>query len=135
MRVSWFALAAAASVALGAAGCSDSTTGSSVNLNGSYSLISIQFPPQPALTPPTATGTFVLTAGQTLNQGTYTLHLVIQGQSPVDDNGTYSLNGQNWSQSSTTTGQATGTYSLSGNMLTVNATDQGVTSISVRQKQ
>jgi hypothetical protein len=125
----WFALAAAASVTLGTLGCSDSSTGPSVNLSGTYSLVSIQFPPQPALTPPTATGTFTLTTT------TYTLHLVIQGQGTVDDNGTYALNGSNWSQSSPTTGQATGTYSMNGNMLTVNATAQGVTSISVWQKQ
>jgi len=135
MRIRWFTLGAAASVALGASACSDSTS-PSVNLSGSYSLVSIQFPPQSALTPPTATGTFTLTANaQTPNQGTYTLHLVIQGQPPVDDNGTYSLNGSNWSQSSTTTGQASGTYSLSGSTLTVNATNSGVTSISVWQKQ
>jgi hypothetical protein len=123
------ALAAAASVTLGALGCSDSSTGPSVNLSGTYSLVSIQFPPQPPITPPAATGTFTLAAT------TYTLHLDIQGQGTVDDNGTYALNGLNWSQSSSTTGQATGTYSLNGNMLTVNATNQGVTSISVWQKQ
>jgi len=125
----WFVLAAAASVTLGALGCSDSSTGPSVNLSGTYTLVSIQFPPQPVIMPPAATGTFTLTAT------TYTLHLVIPGQGTVDDNGTYALNGSNWSQSSSTTGQATGTYSLNGNMLTVNATNQGVTSISVWQKQ
>lgn len=129
MRISgWLSLAAVASVALSASGCSNST-GPSVNLSGTYSLVSIQFPPQPVLIPPTATGTFTLTAT------TYTLHLVLQGQPPVDDNGTYSLNGTSWSQSSTITGQASGTYSVSGNTLTVNATAQGVTSISVWQKQ
>lgn len=120
----WFTLAVAASVVLGAVGCSDSTTGPSVNLSGSYSLVSIQFPPQPAVTPPNATGTFTLTAT------TYTLHLVTP-QGTVDDNGTYTISGSNWSQSSTITGQATGTYTLSGSTLTVNATAQGVTSISV----
>jgi hypothetical protein len=121
----WFALAAAASVALG---CSDSSTGPSVNLSGTYSLVSIQFPPQPAITPPTATGTLTLTASA------YTLHLVTP-QGTVDDNGTYTINGSSWSQSSATTGQATGSYSLSGSTLTVNTTAQGVTSISIWQKQ
>lgn len=125
---SWFTLAAVASVALGAIGCSNSSTGPSVSLSGTYSLVSIQFPPQPAITPPNATGTFTLTAT------TYTLHLATP-QGTVDDNGTYTINGSNWSQSSTTTGQATGTYSLNGSTLTVNATGQGVTSISVWQKQ
>lgn len=130
MRVSgWLSLAAVASVALSASGCSNSTTSPTVDLSGTYSLVSIQFPPQPALTSPAATGTFTLTAT------TYTLQLTIQGQGTVNDNGTYSLNGVNWSQSSTITGQATGTYSVSGNTLTVNATAQGVTSISVWQKQ
>ncbi len=124
----WFTLAAAASVALGATGCSDSSTGPSVNLSGTYSLVSIQFPPQQPIVPPNATGTFTLTAT------TYTLHLVTP-QGTLDDNGTYAINGSNWSQSSTITGQATGTYSLSGSTLTVNATAQGVTSISVWQKQ
>lgn len=130
MRVSgWLSLAAVASVALSASGCSNSTTSPTVDLSGTYSLVSIQFPPQPALTPPTATGTFTLTAT------TYTLQLTIQGQGTLNDNGTYALNGANWSQSSTITGQATGTYSVSGNTLTVNATATGVTSISVWQKQ
>jgi hypothetical protein len=124
----WFTLAVAASIVLGAIGCSNSSTGPSVSLSGSYSLLSIQFPPQPAITPPNATGTFTLTAT------TYTLHLVTP-QGTLDDNGTYTISGSNWSQSSTTTGQATGTYSLNGSVLTVNATAQGVTSISVWQKQ
>ncbi|HEY8104935.1 MAG TPA: hypothetical protein VIE46_02445 [Gemmatimonadales bacterium] len=130
MRVSgWLSLAAVASVALSASGCSNSSTSPTVDLSGTYSLVSIQFPPQPALTPPTATGTFTLTAT------TYTLQLTIQGQGTLNDNGTYALNGANWSQSSTITGQATGTFSVSGNTLTVNATAQGATSISVWQKQ
>jgi len=130
MRVSgWLGLAVVASVALSASGCSNSTTSPTVDLSGTYTLVSIQFPPQPALTPPTATGTFTLTATS------YTLQLNIQGQATVNDNGTYALNGANWSQSSMITGQATGTYSVSGNTLTVNATAQGVTSISVWQKQ
>jgi hypothetical protein len=125
----WLTFAAVTSVALGAGGCSNSSTAPSVDLSGSYTLLSIQFPPQAALMPPIATGTFTLTAT------TYTLQLTIQGQGTVNDNGTYSLNGANWSQSSTITGQATGTYSVNGNTLTVNATAQGVTSISVWQKQ
>jgi hypothetical protein len=124
----WLVLAASASVVLGASGCSDNSTGPSVNLSGAYSLVSIQFPPQPEIKPPDATGTFTLTAS------TYTLHLVTP-QGTLDDNGTYTINGSNWSQSSTITGQATGTYSLNGSTLTVNATAQGVTSISVWQKQ
>ena len=130
MRVSgWLGLAVVASVALSASGCSNSTTSPTVDLSGTYTLVSIQFPPQPALTPPTATGTFTLTATS------YTLQLNIQGQATVNDNGTYALNGANWSQSSMITGQATGTYSVNGNTLTVNATAQGVTSVSVWQKQ
>jgi hypothetical protein len=125
----WVTLAAAASVVLGAIGCSDSSTSPNVNLSGTYSLVSIQFPPQAAVTPPNATGTFTLTAT------TYTLHLVIQGQGTVDDTRTYTISGSSWSQSSSTTGQATGTYSLTGSTLTVNATAQGVTSVSVWQKQ
>lgn len=124
----WLTFAAVTSVALGAGGCSNSTA-PSVDLSGTYTLTSIQFPPQAALTPPIATGTFTLTAT------TYTLVLNIQGQPPVNDNGTYSINGSNWSQSSTITGQAAGTYTLNGNTLTVNATATGVTSISIWQKQ
>ena len=122
-------VAASAAIALGAGACSNSTTGPSVNLSGTYGLISIQFGQgTTALMPPTETGTFALSAT------TYTVTL--SGQVPDQDTGTYSISGSTWSQISSTQGgaQSTGTYTLNGSTLTVTTTQQGVVIVSVWQK-
>jgi hypothetical protein len=114
-----------------AAACSDnSPTQPSASLAGTYSLVTFAFVVQGQEQPvPGATGTFTLTAT------TYTLNLTVPGQGTLNDTGTYSISGSQWSQSSTTTGQATGTFSLNGTLLTVDATSQGTETISVWQKQ
>jgi hypothetical protein len=119
----------AAAIALGGVACSNSTTAPPVDLSGTYQLVSIQFGTgQPTLTPPAETGSFTLTAT------TYTLTL--SGAVSQTDAGTYTLSGSNWSQSSTQNGfQSTGTYTLSGATLTVTTVQQGVTVVSVWQKQ
>lgn len=120
----------------GAGACSNDNSGSSLTqpsstLAGTYSLSTFAFVVQgQQQTVPGATGTFTLTANNT-----YTLTLAVPGQPTVHDSGSYSISGSQWAQSSPTTGQATGTYTLSGNQLTVDATSQGVESVSVWQRQ
>ncbi|HEU4587768.1 MAG TPA: hypothetical protein VFS11_03925 [Gemmatimonadales bacterium] len=120
----------------GASACSNDSTGSSLtqpsaSLAGTYSLSRFAFVVQgQQQTVPGATGTFTLTA-----DNTYTLTLAVPGQPALQDSGSYAISGSNWSQSSPTTGQATGTFILSGNQLTVDATSQGVESVSVWQRQ
>ena len=121
-------VAAAAAIALGGGACSSTTAPASVDLSGTYGLVSIEFGAgTAALTPPTETGSF------SLNATTY--NLTLSGAVPETDTGTYSISGSNWSQQSSTTGtQATGTYALSGIQLTVTTIQGGVTVVSVWQK-
>ncbi len=116
------------------AGCGGSSTSVStrVDLSGSYVLQSLTLGGAtftPSSTPP-ATGTLVLTATN------YTLDLNVAGQAQPDA-GTYTATSDGkWSQISTTSStQSTGTYSLSGSTLTVNATAQGQTIGTVWTKQ
>ena len=122
-------VAAAAAIALGGGACSSTTAPASVDLSGTYGLVSIQFGTgTTVLTPPTETGSF------SLNTTTY--NLTLSGAVNQTDTGTYSISGSNWSQSSTTNGfQSTGTYTVSGTQLTVTTVQQGITVVSVWQKQ
>ncbi len=109
-------IAALASAAL--LGCSDDeTTGPNTDLSGSYTLQSFQQGDNPVLTPPTATGTLVLTAT------TYTVSISVPGQQ-LADQGTYTTNGNQFSQSGTL-GQATGTFTQSGNTFSTDLTTAG----------
>jgi hypothetical protein len=121
-------VAASAAIALGAGGCSNSTTAPSVNLSGTYGLVSIQFGTGgQVLTPPTETGSLSLSAT--------TYSLTLSGASPQTDTGTYAISGSSWSQASSTTGtQSTGTYTVSGATLTVTTTQQGIVVVSIWQK-
>jgi hypothetical protein len=118
-------------LALFSAACGDSSpTQPSNNLAGTYSLTSFAFVVQGQQQPvPGATGSFTLTSTN------YTLTLTVPGQGTLNDAGTYSVSGSQWSQSSATTGQSTGSYSLNGTVLTVDATVQGAETISVWQRQ
>lgn len=122
-------LAAAAAITAGGWACSSSTAPTTVDLSGTYGLVSIQFGTgTTALTPPTETGSF------SLNATTY--NLTLSGAVNQTDTGTYSISGSTWTQSSTTNGfQSTGTYTLSGTQLTVTTVQQGITVVSVWQKQ
>ena len=124
----------AASVAVAALGCSDNSAPSNPRPPAAtYALTSFQNPPNPALTPPTATGTLVLAAT------TYDVTINVQGQDPVTDQGTYTISGGNWSQTSTTNQgvQSTGTftYNQTTGLLTVDVTAFGVRTVSAWQKQ
>jgi hypothetical protein len=96
-------------------------------------MTSIQNPPNPAFTPPIATGTLVLTAT------TYDVTIDLQGQPEIQDEGTYTISGSTWSQSSTTNPgvQSTGTYTYDQGtgVLTVDVTALGLRTITGWQKQ
>jgi hypothetical protein len=128
-------LLAAAALGIAALGCGSDNSGPSnpAPPAGTYAMTSFQNPPNPTLTPPVATGTLVLTAT------TYDVTIDVQGQDEVHDQGTYSISGTGWSQSSTTNPgvQSTGTftYSLATGALTVDVTAQGIRTIAAWQKQ
>ena len=129
---------AAGAIALGGGACSSSTAPASVDLSGTYGLVSIQFGTgTTALTPPTETGNLALSTTNTTgtgSQGTY--NLTLSGAQPENDSGTYSISGSSWSQQSSVNGsQSVGTYTLAGTQLTVTTVQQGITVISVWQKQ
>ena len=120
------------------AGCSSDDDGTTapptrVDLSGNYTMLSIN-QGGITLTPPAATGTLVLTATN------YTLSLVTPdgqgGQTVINDTGTYvALTDGSWAQDSDgALGQSTGTYTESGNNITVNATSAGIQVITVWQR-
>ena len=114
-------IAALAAIVLVA--CSDDDeTGPSTNLSGTYALQSFQQAENPALTPttiPPATGTLVLTAT------TYNVSITVGGLPLITDQGTYTTNGNSFSQSGTL-GQATGTFTQSGNTFSTDLTANGI---------
>src|SRR5579864_4323637 len=124
-------VAAAAAIALGGGACSSTTAPASVDLSGTYGLVSIQFGTgTTALTPPPEPGNVSLST----NPNIY--NLTLSGQVPEQDTGTYSISGSNWSQQSSVNGtQSVGTYTVSGTQLTVTTVQQGITVVSVWQKQ
>ena len=132
-RPLWLLLTTALGVA--ALGCGSDNSGPSnpAPPAGTYSMTSFQNPPNPVLTPPIATGTLVLTAT------TYDVTINVLGQDPVHDQGTYSISGSGWNQSSTTNPgvQSTGTftYNETTGALTVDVTAVGVRTIAAWQKQ
>ncbi len=128
----------AAMLVAGACGSDNSSTGnqlSNADLVGAWSLVSFQIVPQPALTPPAATGTL------TLGDSAYNVLIVLNTGDAVDtvaaDSGTYSVNGSSWSQTSDnpevpqSTGSVTLTKNGSTDNLEVNATAAGVATHSI----
>jgi len=112
-------LAAFAAAALLACSNDDENTGPNTDLSGTYTLQSFQQDPNPALGPPIATGTLVLTAT------TYNVTISVGGQQAVADQGTYTTSGNTFSQSGTL-GQATGTFTQSGNTFSTDLTSNGI---------
>ena len=114
------------------AACSDDDDGTgpdSTDLSGNYTLVSYAVGGV-TLTPPAATGTLVLTSTR------YTITASIGGQ-PINDNGTYTVNGNQITQTSDVLLlQTVGTWTQSGNQFTIDVTVpvQGRV-ISVWQKQ
>jgi hypothetical protein len=124
-------------VAAAELGCGSDHTGPS-NSNpapppATYALVSLENPPNPTLTPPAVTGTLVLGAT------TYDVTINVQGQPPTTDQGTYTISGSNWTQTSTTNqgvqSSGTFTYNQTTGMLSVDVTAVGVRTITVWQKQ
>lgn len=122
----------------GACGSDNSSTGnrlSNADLVGDWALVSFQIVPQPALTPPNATGTLHL------GDSTYKVTIVMNNGGVVDtvaaDSGSYSVNGSSWSQTSDNpeVPQSTGSVTLMKNgsieNLEVNATAAGVATHSI----
>ena len=119
-----------ATVLLAACSGDDDGTGpDSTDLSGNYTLVSYAVGGV-TLTPPAATGTLVLTSTR------YTITASIGGQ-PINDNGTYTVSGNQITQTSDVLPiQTVGTWTQSGNLFTIDVTVpvQGRV-ISVWQKQ
>jgi hypothetical protein len=115
-------LALAIAAVASSCGGSNSTsppTISPAELVGTYDLLSITFQGQQPLTPPAATGVLSLTPT------TYTVVLAV-GPDTTADNGTWTVSGNQWTQSSATMQlQSVGTVAFSHDTLTVNVTTQG----------
>lgn len=122
----FLASALAATAFLAACGGDDGTD-PSTDLSGTYTLVSFQQGDNPVLTPPTATGTLVLTAT------TYNVTINAAGQQLVDQ-GTYTTSGNTFSQSGTL-GQATGTFTKTGNTFSTDLITAGGRIRSTWQKQ
>jgi hypothetical protein len=112
-------------------GCSsDSSTGPVVTIAeivGTYDLAKLS---SGGTAVPGATGDLTLTAGSTANTGTYVLDLTEPalggGDMTIADNGTFTINGSNWSQTGETTGTQSGTVSFANDTLTVNVTANAI---------
>jgi hypothetical protein len=109
----------------GAVACSDDdSAGPSPSLAGSYSLISFQQNDAPAIAPPVATGTLVLTAT------TYelTVVLTIPGVpiQTINDHGSYQLNGNQITQTSAAAPiETSGTWTLEDGVLNTDLSGSG----------
>lgn len=113
-RMSGIALAAA--LLVGACSDDDPTGSNGTDLSGNYTLVSYKVGAAPALTPPAATGTLVLTTTR------YTITMSIGGQ-PINDNGTYTVSGNQITQASDVIPiQTVGTWTQSGNQFTIDVT-------------
>lgn len=116
-----------------AGACSDDEgpSGPSVDLSGTYDLTSFEVPPNPVVGPPFVTGTLTMTATRyrvNLTNGT------VNPPQVVVDSGTYTVSGNNWSQTSEGNPplpQTIGTYTLNGTILRVDATSAGQRTITV----
>lgn len=119
-------------------GCSDNyeqpTQAPSVDLTGTYQLVSIIFGAPPALEPPVAVGSLVLTSTDYDLQ--ITLSVTVPGiPDTIIDRGTYKASGNTWTQeSSLTPTQSTGTFSQQGDTLSVSVTTGGLKIDSVWRK-
>ena len=113
-RMSGIALVAA--LLVGACSDDDPTGSNGADLSGNYTLVSYKVGEAPALTPPVATGTLVLTDTR------YTITASIGG-TPINDNGTYTVSGNQITQTSDVLPiQTVGTWTQSGNLFTIDVT-------------
>jgi len=119
------AVLAAAVAGVTLASCSNSTSSSGLTpqqMQGNYTLTSFTAPPNPTLGPPLATGTLALTLTN------WTLVLNITGSPTEYDGGTYTIDGNTFSEHSDSTGFTyNGTATLvNGDSLTVDVLAAGV---------
>ena len=125
----------ASTLAAAVVGCGSDNSGPSnpAPPAGTYTLTSLENPPNPVVGPPVATGPLILTAT------TYSVTIDVVQQPEVHDEGTYTISGGTWSQTSTTNQgvQSTGTftYDQASGVLTVDVTVVGIRTITVWQKQ
>jgi hypothetical protein len=117
------------------AACGSSTSPqnglTAAELAGTYDLSSITFQGTPTLTAPTVSGTLTLTLTR------YSVTLTVPDQGTQTDSGTYTVSGNQWTQSSDVNPvQSVGTASLSHDTLDVNVTTAGmqVATVWVRQR-
>ncbi|HEU4584581.1 MAG TPA: hypothetical protein VFR95_02480 [Gemmatimonadaceae bacterium] len=116
-----------------AGACGDDSSGnqlSNAEVAGDWTLMSFQLVPQPALTPPVASGTLHLTNTR------YAIIVVSNATDVADtvvsDSGSYTVNGSNWSQTSddpgipSLTGSVTLTKQDGTDVLQVNTSAAGV---------
>jgi hypothetical protein len=96
----------------GACGDDDSTGSqlSNADVAGDWTLMSFQIVPQPAFTPPTATGTLHLT--DTRYDVVIVSNFTGTADTVVSDSGSYTVSGSSWSQTS----DDPGTPSLTGSV-------------------
>jgi hypothetical protein len=121
-----------AMVVAGACGDDDSTGNqlSNAEVAGDWTLMSFQIVPQPAFTPPTATGTLHLT--DTRYDILIIRNVTGTADTVVSDSGSYTVSGSSWSQTSDDSGtpSLTGSVTLTrqdGNeVLQVNTSTAGV---------
>jgi hypothetical protein len=122
-------IVAVSTVAVAACSSSDDNTGPSNTLAGSYTLASFESPPVPVLTPPTVSGTLVLTDTR------YKATLSVPGV-PAVDSGTYTASGTVFTMTSDVLPiQSVGTYTLTGNQLVTDLTTLGTRVLSTWTKQ
>ena len=123
---------AVSTLAVTAAACSSSTSNKGLTpqqMQGSYVLTSIAAP-SPVLHPPAATGTLALTLTN------YTLVLTITGSGTQYDGGTYTIDGNNFTENSDSTGfNYSGTATLVNDSLNVLVLTAGGNITTTWQKQ
>ena len=113
----------------GACGGDDDPTDPPVqtDLSGDYVMVSVTQGGVTLGPAQGATGTLILTDTR------YTLSVTVPGPGTTEDTGTYETDGNTWTQESDNAGgfQGVGTFSLVGDILTVDVTTAGVQVVSV----
>ena len=128
------AVVALVGIASACGGDDDEGTGPvTTDLSGDYLLVSVTQAGVTLDPAQGATGTLAVT------QTRYTLSVTVPGPTgPIttEDTGTYVADGNTWTQESDNAGgfQGVGTFSLVGNVLTIDVTTAGVTVLSVWQQ-
>jgi hypothetical protein len=116
-------------LALAACSGDDNSGPGTTDLSGTYTMLSLQ-QGDVTMAPPFASGSLVMTAT------TYNITVTVQGQVAIADNGTYTISGNQITQTSNVQPiQSVGTWSRSGNVYSIDVTAAGQRVISSWQKQ